>query len=160
MHFVLGGRVRYTILLRAYDGDSPCKVCLFDFAFTLRGQSATFLLDFSFSTSLTFQLFGRAALCWVLRRFCLLSFLYFFLSFSTCKRYVVNVVVLCSSVVFYWVFFCFFFWEFFLFISLYVLCLQFLGDCGGNARNSWVPKFVSVFFWCICVCVVVTASFC
>lgn len=155
-----GGRVRYTILLRAYDGYSPCKVCLFDFAFTLRGQSATFLLDFSFSTSLTFQLFGRAALCWVLRRFCLLSFLYFFLSFSTCKRYVVNVVVLCSSVVFYWVFFCFFLRVFSFYFSLRFV-FTILGWLWGE-RKKFVGTeirecvFLGVY---VCVCVVVTASF-
>lgn len=142
-----GGRVRYTILLRAYDGDSPCKVCLFDFAFTLRGQSATFLLDFSFSTSLTFQLFGRAALCWVLRRFCLLSFLYFFFFYLQTLRRKRCCIVFISCVL---LSFLLFFSESFFFLFLFTFCVYNSWVIVGGTqeirgyRNSWV-----CFFGCV-----------
>lgn len=85
--------------------------------------------------------------CYVV--FACFLFCFFFLSFSTCKRYVVNVVVLCF-IEFSFVFFS----ESFFFLFLFTFCVyNSWVIVGGHARNSWVPKFVSVFFWVyMCLC--------
>lgn len=81
---------------------------------------------------------------------CFLFCIFFFFYLQTLRRKRCCIVFISCVLL---SFLLFFFLRVFLFISLYVLCLQFLGDCGGNARNSWVPKFVSVFFWVyMCLC--------